>query len=827
MGPKIEVHNQYVLDLSDIRLEDINQAGAKAANEAQMLQAGFPVPEGFVLTIAAFERFLDANQIDSAPDPAAITAAPFPSDVLEALHAGAASFGQDPLAVRSSGIAEDLPGASFAGQYETILNVQGPEALEAAVRRCWASIFSEQVLAYRENQGLEAAGMAVLVQQMVAAEAAGVAFTANPVTGDRDEIVISAVRGLGERLVSGEASPDEWGVKEGVAQCWRAPEKAINADQALTIAEMAQGVEAHFGQPQDIEWARLNGQLFVLQARPITTLPDQPPEMIPLPVDPPPGFWLRNASHAPQPHTPMNRTLMMRYQMPATKRWLEEFGLLFEGIEFREIGGWEYIRLVPLGGKEGPALPSWLMWTLARLVPAMRARTKQAAVAMETDKPGEYIQLWHESWLPEQTAQIETLRNVELALLPDAALDKHLRTTTSFLLEGMVRHALLHGSEAIILYELVATCQELLDWDGLQAFELVSGTSYKSTEPARRLAELAKMAQERPAIQKLLEQIDEGSAERLARTDKTFDTAFSVYMREYGCRALRYEVSDPTLAETPELVLQLIQGQMKKEYDPAANEAELSRKRAELETEARQILAGKPAELQRFQRVLSRAEQAYPVREDNEFYTVSAPLALLRYALLELGLRLAERDIINQRDDVFFLEIEEAQAALLEERDYRSLVQRRQGERAWALAHPGPSSYGPEPGPPPSFDFLPAEARLVMESLLWFVDQNEPMDASQGSQASGDGIEGIAASPGQYTGPARIIMDESEFHKLQPGDVLVCPITSPVWSVLFPSIGALVTDTGAMLSHPAIIAREYQVPAVLALGNATSLLKDG
>jgi len=153
-------------------------------------------------------------------------------------------------------------------------------------------------------------------------------------------------------------------------------------------------------------------------------------------------------------------------------------------------------------------------------------------------------------------------------------------------------------------------------------------------------------------------------------------------------------------------------------------------------------------------------------------------------------------------------------------------VRHRKGKMAWAAANPGPAYYG-DPPPPPSFDFLPAEARLIMESLIWSFEQMMEYEGSGRTQVPGEVLTGIAASSGQYIGPVRIIKDEREFHKIQPGDVMVCPMTSPVWSVLFPSLGALVTDAGGLLSHPAIIAREHHIPAVVATGNATILLRDG
>ncbi len=229
--------SNYILSLTDIPQGDVERAGAKATNLGALARAGFPVPGGFVLTTAAFNSFLAANDLGAGSPPEAVATATLPTDVADALLAAAEGLGDVPLAVRSSGVAEDLPDASFAGQYETVLDVRGAEALVTAVQRVFASAFSRHASAYRAAQGLdEAFHMAVLIQCMVAADAAGVAFTANPVTGDRAETVISAVRGSGERLVSGQATPDEWIVSNQETMCRAAPEGAIDADQALAVA---------------------------------------------------------------------------------------------------------------------------------------------------------------------------------------------------------------------------------------------------------------------------------------------------------------------------------------------------------------------------------------------------------------------------------------------------------------------------------------------------------------------------------------------------------------------------------------------------------------
>jgi pyruvate,water dikinase len=248
--------------------------------------------------------------------------------------------------------------------------------------------------------------------------------------------------------------------------------------------------------------------------------------------------------------------------------------------------------------------------------------------------------------------------------------------------------------------------------------------------------------------------------------------------------------------------------------------------------EARARLAGRPeADEARFERALDRAHRWYPAREDYAPMTFSEQVALIRRVALDMGRRLTESSLIDDPEDVFWLEGEEAGAALAGRAtgtasDCRELVRRRQAERAWAEAHPGPDSYG-EPHPLPGLDQLPPEARFVTEALIWLFERAGHYVKSPRLQPEGRHLTGIPGSDGTYTGPARVLMGEDDFGKLQPGDVLVCPITSPAWSVLFPNVRALVTDAGSVLSHSAIIAREFAIPAVVATGNATSLIRDG
>lgn len=817
-------HEQLALELSRVFPDDTGRVGMKAANQASLAQAGFRVPEGVILTTDAYLKY-SSSAVGN--DPEFKVSPKSRSGLRLLLEELVKTLGDSPLAVRSSGVAEDLPEASFAGLYETVLGVRGLDSLEEAVLRCWASAAALHATTYRDVHGISARAMAVLIQEMVPAEAAGVAFSANPVTGDRHEVVINAIRGLGDRLVSGLASPDEWTVRDGDAHCERSPEDAITAQQARQIAELTRRVEAHFDSPQDIEWAIAAEDVYLLQARPITALPDPPVTPIPIELIVPDGFWMYDASHNPRPGYHMDLVMFPMIRR-SSRRWAAEFGYLFDGVEWTEVGMWPYQRIVPLGGREGPMPPRWLMRLLVRVVPLLRGRVQQAIEVVRLDAPSRYVQRWYQEWQPGLDAAVRDRIEVDLDELTDTELVDHVESTRELLEQGIYIHMVLHGALSMILYELSTVCGELLGWDLTWTMDLVSGTSYKSTEPARRLHDIAQMAASRPTVARLLEIPEHLKADMLASIDGEFARVFSEHLDQYGHRALGYTLGEPTLAEMPEILLDLIRAQIQRNYDPAVKAQENEETRAATAAQARAQLAGRPEDLSRFEQALEKAERAYPVREDNEFFTMSAPLAVLRYAMLEIGRRLAERGVIDKAADVMHLELEQALTALHHGGDHHRLVALRKGHRAWAELNPGPPFYGNPPPRPPSFDFLPSNARLPMEAVLW---NNEVIMAVSGAQQSDaadrSSLSGIAASSGRYTGPARVVMDETQFEKLRPGDVLVCPITSPVWSVLFPIIGALVTDTGGVLSHPAIIAREYGIPAVVACGAATARLRDG
>lgn len=781
-----------LIDLADAAQHGPEVAGHKAHNLSLLASKGLPVPEGVVL-------------------PAPWVAAASESELRSALESVFNRLA-GPLAVRSSAVAEDTRDQSFAGQYETVLSVDTLDGLVDAVETVRDSGSSERVRRY----GGEISAIGVLIQRMVPAEAAGVAFTADPVTGERGVTVVSSVRGLGDRLVSGEADPDEWEVRDSTIEVRRAPESSLNEEQVLEVASLASQVATHFDAPQDIEWAYDGDQIHLLQSRPITGLPEVEP-IEPEIESPEEGYWMLDGGHYPSPMSPMGGSFYLPALESAASQAFREWGLLLDRIENRVIGWRVYVRMVPIGGNEGgPTPPWWLMGLLSRIVPPIRRQAKKAESAFESGRVWSVIDRWWEEWRPEFEHRIRELQSVELDSIGDGELLAHLDETLEFFSYGQKIHFELFPPYMVSVAELIRFCQEDLGWSKTKATDLMGGLSTMTAEPARRLHGLARIAGSNPDTARLL---DEGATlSELRKTDQELADGLDDYLDDFGVRATAYDVLAPTLGEQDDLLVSMLRSEGV--YDPAETDRRQEDVRNQLLEEARTALSDRGGVLDHFNKLISRVQRAYPVREDNIFFTDNAPLGLVRLAALEIGRRLTDRDLLDEPDHVFFLTIDESRESLVRGVERRNLVHRRRGEREWALRHPPAPSFGEDPGPPPDMRAMPDGVRRMMEAVGFFMENDL-------AATTGDGLSGTPASAGNYTGTARVVMSESDFDRVRPGDVLVCPITTPAWSVLFGQIGGLVTDTGGMLSHSAIVAREHGIPAVVATGSGTTRIPDG
>ena len=747
----------YILSLVDISQHDVERVGVKAAHLGEMARTGFPVPNGFVLTTDAFDRYLNVNALGQGNPPEDMIAATLPTDVAEALLAAANALGGLPLAVRSSGSAEDLPGASFAGQYETVLDVRGAEALVAAVQRVFTSAFGHRVTIYHAAQGQHARGrMAILVQCMVMADAAGVAFTANPVTGDRAEMIISAVRGSGERLVSGEVTPGEWIVRDQEAICRVAREGAIDADWALAVAALARRVEAHFGgTPQDIEWALAGGELFLLQARPITALPEPVIWKTALP-----GAWARHirlGEWLGDPVTPLFESwLLTRIEERFSAITRQLAGVPAPQPMHMIVNGWYFCSLSFL-----PSSPTGILWRLLRYtLPKALVHPRRVAMTMPfTARFGVelFVREWRTGLLPHYQALVQqSTSRVDQLDVPD----------------------LIH-----LVEELASVAG-----DYFTSITAVAGFAWKAEMPLAAFYHKYLFSRIGGSHQRLLCGLSDVSP---------ISASHAVTCLDWFHPTLGEPVSSHVTVPDPAVEARL--GFAEKE-------------RLQTEAQARSALAQEPKRLSHFEKLLDTAQRFARVREEQvASFTLGWPL--MRRALLRLGGILTERAVLLSAEDVFFLTRAEFLAALTESKLVGSLapglVERRKlWQRQRRLT------------PPLILGEMPPMMKRIFEGT-------ENILRSEVELTVRDGLAGLPASPGRASGPARVIRTPEEFDHLQPGDVLIAPVTTPAWTPLFVHAAAVVTDTGSPLAHASLAAREYGIPAVVGTGDATARLRDG
>jgi phosphohistidine swiveling domain-containing protein len=759
--------------------------GGKGANLRRLATLAMPVPRGFVITTDAYRAFATANKLellvdsDPASLPARIIQAPLPADLRAAILAGYEQLGIGAVAVRSSGTAEDLATASFAGQHDTFLNVVGSEAVLTAVQACWASLWTPRAVAYRRQRDwVQPVALAVVVQEMVPAEAAGVTFTANPVTGNRDETTISAVRGLGERLVSGEGMADEWVVRgmgaDALAVCQRHAENAITEEQALAVAALARRIERSFGAPQDVEWAiDGNGNLFVLQARPMTALPE-PVETVSwrAPIG---SGWMRNfrlGEWLPDPVTPLCESwLLDRIEEGEVASQEHDFGLRPRPPYHVLVHGWYFSS--PIGG----GLP------LRGVAKAVTRHPRQlAALVLSTNRPD----------LAERPFIAPVARRWQNELLPRY---QHLVAFSE---------AQLHSDSPADLIRAIDAVASMAG-EYLWALSVVGGHAWKAEHALARFCR-------------------EYLPERAAHSHQELLLGLTVGLPAPYPAAPAHAVQSldwirPTLGETQ-------RGPMPTD-DLVERRTRMAENRRSTEDACRRALANRPRLRSRFNKLLALAQRYAILREEQaSWFTGGWPF--LRCAVLRLGEDLRQRGAIDQVEDVFFLtraelewnlELGKVQAgapAVADSLPSVVVARRREWERQRRLN-------------PPLVLGNPLSARLIARATNAM--RVPGLEAGSSSGAAGhaghDVLTGMPASPGTASGPVRVVHGPEDFERFQSGEVLVAQVTTPAWTPLFGRAAAVVTAGGSLAAHASLVAREYGVPAVVGAGDATARLRDG
>lgn len=856
--------NLEIARLQEVRKGDVSSAGGKGANLGEMAGQGFPVPPGFVVLAPACRHFFEVIRLaeacrvlpDLSPEEldqrcsslrALIEKAELPSTLAAAIlaeHVELTRGRGHPIvcAVRSSATAEDLAGASFAGQHGTYYYVDEKRLL-SMIKHCWASLWSPEAVSYRTTQGLahDSVFMAVVVQEMVRSEVSGVTFTANPVTGAKDEIVIESSWGMGAAIVDGRVTPDHFilerdglrlrekriaekrflvpsFLREGAKQRLEPVphtmrhKPTLSPDQARTVAEWALKTEQHFGCPQDVEWALADNQFYLLQSRPITIMGQQ--EFCKNREGGKYVFFKQVAENFTDPLTPLSQDLML--------------GSALVSSVIRVIGGRPYLDLNTLA-KIVPLRMSDEDWAKTLFMdntepPQVRLAPEKLPMGLlmslfdliyfghvfrrSSDLPVDFMDGFRDRArrVDEDPALgfRETWRR--LLFLPDFfdpignyALPVNLSS---------VRYALYLGLLGSLLKRWFP---ELSPEVGAA---LISGTEgVLSAQTGLEIWELARSAKRSEKVRELLLnhkpekvwselQAEPAAGEFLARLDR--------FLARYGHRAIKeIELRSTRWEENPAPILGMVRNYLLAETDPLDHEQKVAETRKKHEREIHDGLQKFPLERtlglrwRLLEYLAGRAKYFTRLRENSRFYWIMG-----YYGIRKKVLR-AEAELIGQgrlkcKDDVFFLhwdELEDMQAGRLGWREVEDRIRERRLEYVRLSKVTPPKSVG-----------------------IKVLEKPRPSAAESGG---GQVLHGQAASAGVYEGSARVIINPSADLELRPGEVLVAPYTDPAWTPLFLTAGAAVVEVGSFLSHAGTVAREYGMPCVVEVDGCTRRLHTG
>ncbi|GHB55091.1 putative phosphoenolpyruvate synthase [Streptomyces cirratus] len=846
---------QYVLNLQEIDESQAALVGGKAAHLGVLLRIeGIRVPGGFCVTTDAFRRIVAQapsieDQLDrlSRLDPddrqairtlserirRTIEGITVPDDLADAITGALTRLGEDcACAVRSSATAEDLPTASFAGQQDTYLNVVGPTAVIEHVSRCWASLFTERAVAYRQRNGIDhrTVHMAVVVQQMVFPRAAGVLFTADPVTGNRKVATVDAGFGLGEALVSGLVNPDVFTVRDGeiVAKTIAAKQRAVHAlsaggthevtidprrqkepaltdAQAVELVRLGRRIEAHFGRPQDIEWCLADDGFRIVQSRPITTL---------FPV--PQSGDRENHVYVSVGHQQMMTDAMKPlglsvWQLTAMVAMHEAGGRLFVDVT-RGLGSPAgRTALLDLVGRGDPLVRDALESVLDRdgFVPSLPdegrggPRPGAAAAPIETD--------------PAIVAEL-----VERSRRSLADLDRGIRTKTGpalfdFLLEAFEEHKRIVGyplSIQVIMAGMEATWwlnDKLYEWLGEKNAAdtlTLSAPGNVTSEMGLALLDVADVIRPHKEVVAFLQGVeDEGFLDDLAKLPGGAQAhdAIEDYLVRYGMRcAGEIDITRPRWRERPTTLVPAILDNVRN-FAPGAAERRFEEGRQKAQKKEADVLSRLRAlpdgdrKARETKRMIDRVRTFIGYREYPKYDIVSRSFVYKR-ALLEEAERLVRAGVLTEKEDVFYLTFQEFHDVVRSHRfDGRLVEQRKDAFRTY---------------------------RALTPPRVLTSDGEAVTGAYRRDDVPAGALAGLPVSAGTVEGRARVVLDMAQAD-LEAGEILVTTFTDPSWTPLFVATAGLVTEVGGLMTHGAVIAREYGLPAVVGVEGATRLIRDG
>jgi rifampicin phosphotransferase len=857
---------RYVLGLEETGAAQAALVGGKGAHLGELSRIeGVRVPAGFCVTTDAFRRIMttaprigarldrlsrldpgdrQAIRMLSAEIRRAVEGTAIPDDLAAAITRSVTRLGgQAAYAVRSSATAEDLPAASFAGQQDTYLNVVGPAAVLRHVSRCWASLFTERAVTYRLRNGFShrKVHMAVVVQQMVFPQAAGIVFTADPVTGNRKVATVDASFGLGEALVSGLVNPDVYTVRDGgvVTKAVAAKQLAIHASpaggtqvlpidpqrqeqpaltdaQVVRLVQLGRRIEAHFGRPQDIEWCLAGDEFQIVQSRPITTL-------FPIPeTGDQENHVYVSVGHGQMMTDPMKPLGLSCWQLTALVPMHEAGGRLFVDVTQRLASPASRAALLEVMGRGDPLIRDALETILDRgdFVPALPAGGPGGPSARGPGGPSAGGPGGPPAPIETDPAIVTGL--IERSQASIAALRRDIRAKTGpalfdFLLETFQEHkralsdplsmqAIMAGMEAT--WWLNDTLREWLGEKNAADTLTLSAPGNVTSEMGLALLDVADVIRPHPQVVAFLHGVeDEGFLDELPKLAGGTEArdAIEAYLDRYGMRCVgEIDITRPRWSERPTTLVPLILDNIRL-FGPGAAERRFDQGRQEAQRKEQDVLSRLRAlpdgeqKADETKRMIDRVRTFIGYREYPKYGIVSRYF-VYKQALLEEAERLVQASVLPEQEDIYYLTFGELHDVVRTNKVHDQLIQQRK-------------------------DAFRSYHALTPPRVLTS-DGEAVAGAYRRDDVPAGALIGLPVSAGTVEGRARVILDLAEAD-LEAGDILVTAYTDPSWTPAFVAIAGLVTEVGGLVTHGAVIAREYGLPAVVGVENATRLIRDG
>ncbi|MBO9672590.1 MAG: phosphoenolpyruvate synthase [Sphingobacteriaceae bacterium] len=853
----------YVIGFQEIDRSDILKVGGKGANLGALSKIkGIAVPDGFCISTGVYRKLIENDQtIKTLLDQltnlkaedrtaiaeigskirAAVENIAIPKDITGEIEIYLNQYDEnESFAVRSSATAEDLPNASFAGQQDTYLNIVGKQAILKHISKCWASLFTDRAIIYRIQNGFDhhKVQLSVVVQKMISAEAAGIMFTADPVTGNRKVLSIDASFGLGEAMVSGLVNADNYQVCDGKITDKKIPAKKLAIcsvkdggtkvqelspelqtrqvlpdNQILQLEALGRKIEAHFGSPQDIEWCRINNTFYIVQSRPITTL-----YPVPEAGDKEKHVYI-SVGHQQMMTDPMKPLGLSLWQLRAARPMYKAGGRLFVDVIDSLVTATGRKNLLEAMEQHDPLIKDALVTIIERkgFIKSLPDDEESVLIVKSTKGLSAAEILAQVGKDPEIVSELIKQSEESIEILKQNIQTKSGPELFDFIMEDIELSKKMafdskHINVIIAVMNAASWINEKMGkWLGEKNVSDILSQSVPNnitSEMGLALLDVADAIRPFPEIINYLQEVkDDRFLEELPRFNggATVKDAVESYLNRYGMRcAGEIDITNTRWGEKPSILIPIVLSNIKN-FEPYAGKQKFDQGRAQALKKEKELL-DKLAVLPEAEQKIGETKEMISLLRNfagyREYpkYAIVSRFYVYKQALIKEAEKLVEAGVIDEKETVYYLTFNELKELVATHKpDKKLIAQRKEEHHLFEKLNP---------------------PRVI-------TSDGEIISGRYHHQHLPDGaIVGLAVSSGVIEGRARVILN-IESADLEDGDILVTTFTDPSWTPLFVSVKGLITEVGGLMTHGAVIAREYGLPAVVGVENATKLIKDG